>query len=223
MLSPMLLKKKAATGGGSNSIQPLWGYNYSSNSSTGKNTPTSHSAGAPVTPPISMPGYTTVMKGVDTINYAAGSRPVNGDFTTIFRVLLVGATGYVTLMSSGFTIRTGDNGFGNRLQFGYAMSTIATCWNASVTESQMSSAWYHVALMRKANANFVYINGSAIMLANGTGFTYNNASFSDSSNVANINSITVGQSGINVYTAEWGYWDSAIITADFTPPVGALF
>ncbi|BAQ02530.2 hypothetical protein [Ralstonia phage RSL2] len=34
--------------------------------------------------------------------------------------------------------------------------------------------------------------------------------------------MTVGQSGISVYTAEWGFWDSAIITANFTPPVGGL-
>lgn len=221
----MLLKKKAVSGGGGlNSIQPLWGYNYSSNSSTGKITPTNHTAaaGAIVTPPISLSGYTTAMKGVDTINYANGSRTSTADFTAILRVLLVGATGYVTIMSSAFNIRTGDNGFGNRLQFGYAMSTIATCWDASVTEGQMSTAWYHIAFMRKSNVNTVYINGTAIMLANGTGSSYTYANFSDSTSIINNNSMIVGQSGINVYTAEWGFWDSAIITANFTPPVGGL-
>uniref|UniRef100_A0AAU7PFP5 Tail fiber protein n=1 Tax=Burkholderia phage vB_BgluM-SURPRISE13 TaxID=3159457 RepID=A0AAU7PFP5_9VIRU len=222
MQDALLLKKKMMGGGGLNSIPPLWGWNYSSNVSTGTVTPISHTAGAPVTPPISIAGYTTAVKGIDTVTYAAGSRTSTQDFTAMTRVLLVGATGYAGLLGSTFTFRTGDAGFGNRIQFGYAMSTIATCWDSSVTESQMSSAWYHLAMVRKANVNTVYINGSAIMLANGTGSTYNNPSFSDATSMINNNVMTVGQSGLNVYTAEWGFWDSAIITSNFTPPVGGL-
>jgi hypothetical protein len=223
MQEALLLKKKVVSGGGLNSIQPLWGWNYSSNVSTGTVTPKTHTAGTPVSLPISLAGYSSAMKGVDTVTYNQGSRTATADFTAITRVLLVGATGYVTLLGSTFTFRTGDNGFGNRIQFGYAMSTIATCWDSSVTESQMSSAWYHIAMVRKANVNTVYINGTAIMLANGTGSTYNNPNFSDGTSMINNNVMTVGQSGLNIYTAEWGFWDSAIITANFTPPVGGLF
>lgn len=222
MQESLLLKKKVNNDGGLNSIQPLWGWNYNTNTSTGKVSPTSRSGGAPVTPSLAITGYTTTMKGGDTFNYAAGSRTATQDFTAMTRVLLIGATGYVTLLASSFTFRTGDNGFGNRIQFGYAMSTIATCWDASVTESQMSSAWYHLAMVRKSNVNTVYINGAAIMLANGIGSTYNNPSFSDSTSMINNNVMNVGNAGVNIYTAEWGFWDSAIINGNFTPPVGGL-
>lgn len=223
MQEALLLKKRVVSGGGGlNSIQPYWGWNYSTNTSTGTITPTGHTAGSPVALPISLAGYTQAMKGLDTINYATGSRSSTADYTVMMRVLLTSASNYVTFLSSGMTIRTGDSGFGWRLQMGYAMSTIATCWDTNITTTNLASAWYHITMQRKAGVNTVYINGTLVQLANGTGSTYNNPSFSDNTSVINYNSMTIGQSGMNLYTAEWGFWNSAIVTANFTPPAGGL-
>jgi hypothetical protein len=94
------------------------------------------------------------------------------------------ATVYRILFNIGaFQIRFGDGGFGNRLQFGVDMSTIAACFNINLPKTTAVNTWRHIIWTREAGANKMFLAGIQENLAQGTGSTYNLTSFTNATTI----------------------------------------
>lgn len=224
MLTPMLMKKKAVI----DPSLPYAGFNYDTNVSTG-NYPvlSTHTAAMLVAPPIAVNGYSKVLNNKSSHAFSDSLARTYTDFTWVGRVLLGSTTNYVTMLNllgqaTGSQIRVADSGFGNRLQPDMNPNNIGTCWNCSLTRTDLAASWHHLAMVRKAGIVQFYVNGTLQSLANGVGSSYSATSYSDGTDMSGITGFITNTTAIAVYTAEWAFWDSAIYTANFTPPTGYL-
>jgi hypothetical protein len=129
-------------------------------------------------------GYFTFDGSNDTIDINNTiSLPTDFSVETWF-YLTSTATNYRILFNVGnFQIRFGDGGFGNRLQFGVNMSTIAGCFNINLSKTAALNNWRHILWTRESGVNKMYLAGIQENLAQGTGGTYNLASFTNSTSV----------------------------------------
>ena len=136
----------------------------------------------------------------------------------------LGAIGnaYYSLFNSGaFGIRYGDNGFANRLQFGYDLNTFGSIYSCVIQSGNNFNQWAHVAWTRSNGINRLFFNGAQQNL--GTGInpaTYPEASFTNSSNPPAGGNIGSGWLGyIQDFRITRGV---ARYTTTFTPPAAAL-
>ena len=224
MQEPLLLKKKISN----NPLLPLAGWNYDTNLSTG-NVPVSstHTAAMLVAPPVAINGYSNVLNNKSQHAFIDNVVRAPGDFTYIARQMLGTTTNYVTMLqwlgvSNGAQLRVADSGFGNRLQPDMNPNQIATCWNVSMTRTGMTSIWNHFAWQRRSGVVTFYINGVLQSLANGVSSSYSATSYSDGTSLAGTTGLLINTSAVAIYTAEWAFWDTAQLSANFTPPAGYL-
>jgi hypothetical protein len=154
------------------------------------------------------------------------AKPIgDSDFTIEFWMYSTSATsGYGTIFNGGapgFQIRFGDNGFGNRLQFGVDMNTIPGCFNTSFTRTSLVNTWTYIALVRINGLIKMYVNGTAQLLAIGTSATYDTVG--DSTALNFVGPISIGATGQT--PGYLGYIEDLRITAlarytsNFTPPI----
>jgi hypothetical protein len=152
----------------------------------------------------------------------------NRDFTIEFWMYSTTATsGYGTVFNGGapgFEIRFGDTGFGNRLQFGVDMNTIPGCYNTSFTRTSLLNTWTYIALVRVNGLIKMYVNGTAQLLAIGTGITYDTVGDSTALNfVGPVRIGTTGQTpGYLGYIEDFRITALARYTDNFTPPIIAF-
>lgn len=123
--------------------------------------------------------------------------------------------------------RYGDAGFGNRLQFGAAMTTLQNSYAVPYNKTTMVGSLKRIALVQKDKNITVFINGVKQLLALGAGYTYNVASFVNDLPATNTRRIVIGDwlnGGSGAVPAKRGPMRlsmRALYTADYTPaPIG---
>jgi hypothetical protein len=107
------------------------------------------------------------------------------------------------------TIRFGDSGFGNRLQFGASMGSLATVYSTQYTQATLGSAWRNIVIQRKSGQISLYIDKVLQTVRNsnygGTAVT----SFADATSVGALATFVLGyQSGVSGSGNEGAYYDN---------------
>ena len=94
--------------------------------------------------------------------------------------------------ANGITVRYGDAGFGNRMQFGGTLGTVDKCWSLPFTKAGLQGVLKRYAMVQNAGNISVFVDGVKRMLALGTSTTYDRATFtSDNANTA-LSRIKIG-------------------------------
>ena len=130
---------------------------------------------------------TTPYEGNSAIRFSSASEIIlsdpsvlaigTADFTfELFFKIESYAAGYIELLSivgvdgnpgNGCSLRFGDSGFGNAIQFGLNMSSLNNIYSSqSNTKSTMGTAWHHVALVRESGQARAYLDGNLLTLTN---------------------------------------------------------
>jgi len=131
---------------------------------------------------------------------------------------------YQTIISSvdtstiGPTIRFGNNGFGNKLQFMILQSSVNTVYSTSLTQAQALNRWYHVAFTRNNGICRAFLNGQLLNLGTGANpSSYPLTSFADSSAIGNSN-CNIGAANFKGYISNVRIVKgTALYTASFSP------
>lgn len=222
----MLASRKSTTSG--NSFAPnVMGWNYDTNQSTGQLLLVRSGSPTIAAPSMGISGYSKVLKGTtDTLNISNSGVVNTSDCTFVARISTTSTAGYLYFLdiiptgSTRFQMRLGDSGFGNRLQICFNPSTINTCYDAPISGSNLSAAWYHIAVTRASNVITLYVNGTQTNMAIGTGSSYTNATITDSTSISGTTGMSVGGTSVNI--AEWAFYNHSIYSGNFTPPTGYL-
>lgn len=111
--------------------------------------------------------------------------------------------------SNGIHVRFGDGGFGQRLQVGSNMSTLAGCYSLEHTQGSVQKIWKKHAIQRKAGNVSYFIDDIKQSLRNnnyrGTPVT----EFSDSTSISNLTNFYLGYDPATSDTSNnLGYFDS---------------
>ena len=148
-----------------------------------------------------------------------------GDYTMEAWVYLTNSTsGYRFLFGLGGSyFRYGDSGFGNRLQVGTNLDSLAACWSCTATHGTYVNTWVHVAFSRQSGTCRVFLNGVIQNINNGANpgsFPY--TSFTSTENLGTV-AASSGMGGAGGY-GFIGYQDDvrftvgvARYTSNFTP------
>ena len=154
----------------------------------------------------------------NNINYTFGT----GNFTIEFWIYFNSITGYITLMSDGYTqvggwiIQTG-NGTG---KFTFYAGSIPTAIVSDTGSTVSTGTWYHIAIVRNNSVTTIYRDGTSV----GSAADTSNYSYSSGSLIIGGGSGT----GFNNYYLN-GYLDDLRITkgyarytSNFTAPTSAF-
>lgn len=205
------------------------GFNFDTWASTGEHdtTLTGSVSKVAIAPALAGYAYTAVPASGNIVLSGASalSNITTGDFTIELWGLITSTTvGYSTflqIVNSGgtqlFTIRVGDGGFGNRLQFAMVPSTTTRNYSCSQTRTSLYNKWTHIAVVKKGGVMNLYVNGVAQALASGTGSTYTTGGRADGGSLSGALSYNTTN---NCRVAEFVVYNSAKYNANFTPPVG---
>lgn len=211
---------------------PVIGYNFT-NGSTSKPPATTYSGGSLVTVGGNPPSPYT--KGLRCLNVASsigpGSSLANlalGDFTMEAWVYLSASdTDYLNILSAAFdnsygiTMRFGNSGFGNRLQFHIAGNySTSFVWSTQFTKSSISGRWFHVAFVRQSQTCKVFVDGAQQAVASATNTNYSNTTFPGNYPLNGTPSVVFGAAGgtKDLYTAEFAIYTGAKYSGNFVPP-----
>lgn len=209
------------------------GYNYDTKQSTGSQvlTPSNAMNTSAISPALS--GYSKMQAPANGSINLAGAAPLStigtGDFTIeLFGLITSTAGGYSTflcVMTSGgnqmLTVRVGDGGYGNRLQFSMNPYNQTECFASPKTRNDLYNKWVHISVMRKNGLAYVWVDGVPQQLATGTNTDY-------SSGARNMASYNLSAANY-IYTAagtcvieEFVIYNAAIRTpgVSFTRPSG---
>jgi hypothetical protein len=127
------------------------------------------------------------------------SLPTDFSVETFF-FLTSTATNYRILFNVGaFQIRFGDGGFGNRLQFGVNMNTVAECWNINLIKNTAFNTWRHILWTRENGVNKMYLAGVQENLSQGTSSSFTFSSFTDSRSITMTGGSTYWGGGGNYF------------------------
>lgn len=125
--------------------------------------------------------------------------------------------------------RFGDNGFGNRLQFGGTMAAVNSCYSTPNTKTSLVGVLKRYALVSKGGNISLFIDGVKTLLAAGTGNAYNVASFISDAPDQLVYSICIGaltassSDGIPASRGPMRFTMRALYTANYTPqPINGL-
>jgi hypothetical protein len=232
MLEALLTAKKAAAPAGLPQDQPLIGFNYDRNASTGTTAITSsHSASQLIVPGVAVPGYNKVLSANAQSNTFTNSSAMNvgtGDFTMEMRVLLKGTSGYVHLWWSTSTNSTGirmeDSGFGDKLAF-FINANTHVFYAGGKTKADMQ-VWRHLVLMRKNGNVSFYWDGVRIGIAadRGADFSQQVLPAADALSAFTASGIGYAGYGAGYCVAEWAFYNRAKFDGmtSFTPPSGYI-
>lgn len=130
-------------------------------------------------------------------------------------------TGYANLWymhagtNNAFVQRTGDNGFGNRLQQGFQMATANEAWNLPFTSAAKNGVLTRYAAVKKNGIVSMFVDGKLTNMAVGTGFAYNVKGFPAGAGVVNNNEIYIGTLAQNIGHIRISKF--ARYTLDYTP------
>lgn len=166
-------------------------------------------------------GSSILFNGTNGLSTPTTAVVGTGDYTMEGWVYITNSTSaYRTLFGLGSShIRYGDAGFGNKLQCGTNLNTIAACWSCSATHSSYLNTWVHIAFTRQSGTCRLFINGTLQNINNGANpGTYPYTSFTSTEDLGTVNGYAGGGSWI-------GYQDDvrltvgyARYTSNFTPP-----
>lgn len=123
--------------------------------------------------------------------------------------------------------RYGDGGFGNRLQFGGRMATLATCYAVARTKANMVGVLRRFALVQKNGNISLFTNGVKENFAAGTSNTYDIPTWVNDATIQTLRRIVLGDwinGGSGAVPAKRGPMRltmRALYEADYTPqPIG---
>lgn len=162
------------------------GFNFDTMVSTGLYPLTPNTAVPQLAISPAMSGYSKMPnKSGASIDLAGGDKMAligKGDFTIEFWGIITstsnGYSTYLCLMSPSntqiLTIRLGDSGYGNRIQFSMNPYVQAEVYSCSLNRNAVYDTWRHIVVMRKNGLINLYVNGVQQSLANGTSTTYDN-------------------------------------------------
>lgn len=218
---------------------PLIGYNFDTDTSTGKSAiAVANTTGNIIAPPVALSGYSkalkTVINGQHNITpYSPLNNILLGDFTLECWVYInyTGNT-YQYVMNfpypvgssnSGLIIRWSDSGYGNRLQASTDPVTRDHTYGTADTKTSMSNgAFHHIAVVRRKNKLSIYVDGKARPLAVGTNGVGASTEQVSNESIHNLTGASLGfstYSPSNLYIPEFAFWDYAKYAASFTPSV----
>jgi len=94
--------------------------------------------------------------------------------------------------SNGITVRYGDGGFGDRMQFGGPLDSFANCWSIGFSKTALRGVLKRYALVQNAGAISVFVNGVKQMLALGVSNVYDKPTFTSSNPNTALTHIKIG-------------------------------
>lgn len=212
---------------------PVLGYDYNKGLSTGSVLTTSNHLSTDIAAYSDTAKQKTGYdKGLAVTNKQLNLGPVSAlnltsaDFTLEFWLALdTGPSGYTTFFTLTYdngktlSIRIGDSGFGNRLQFSFYAAILNANMSTSTNRTTFGTTFHHIALVREKNTARFYLDGVQQALATGTGSTYNVTDPDVTAYVLkNITSLMFGGGNYKIYMPEWAFWIGAKYKANFTPP-----
>lgn len=122
------------------------------------------------------------------------------------------------------SIRFGNDGFGNKLQFSTNVANAADIYSCSITQNNVvNNGWNHVALTRQSGTCRAFLNGFVLSLGSGVNpGSYPVTSFTSTHNIGNSN-LTIGTNSFTGYISNARVLKgTALYTANFTPPTQPL-
>lgn len=130
-------------------------------------------------------------------------------------------TGYANLWymhagaNNAFVQRTGDAGFGNRIQQGLQMATANDAWNFPFGSATKNGVLTRYAAVKKNGIISMFVDGKLTNMAVGTGSVYNVKGFPAGAGVVNNNEIYIGTLAQNIGHIRISKF--ARYTIDYTP------
>jgi hypothetical protein len=113
-------------------------------------------------------------------------------------------TGYANLFYmhvgalNAFVQRTGDSGFGFRIQHGIQMATAPEAWSIPFTSATKNGILTRYAAVKKNGVISLFVDGKLTNMASGTGAVYNVKGFPAGAGVSNNNEIVIGTLAQNI-------------------------
>jgi hypothetical protein len=122
------------------------------------------------------------------------------------------------------SIRFGNGGFGNKLQFSTNVANTADIYSCSITQDTVvNNGWNHVAFTRQSGTCRAFLNGFLLSLGSGVNpGSYPVTSFTSTHNIGNSN-LSIGSNSFTGYISNVRVLKgTALYTASFTPPAAPL-
>lgn len=127
-----------------------------------------------------------------TLQWSSINQTAAGEYLT--EIAMLPATG------AGVTARYGDGGFGNRLQFGGALTALSNVWSVPFTKATLNGVLKKYRLVKQGSSISVYVDDIKRNLAVGVGTTYDQSSFPVDGNLTAIKKIRVGSTPAHGFT-----------------------